>query len=107
MSYCKILWVLLKPVCKFDQAITVAGTRYRHYNDHKTNLTDSVPVNLHTMGDNSKFLAGIIVGAAAGAAIALLLNTESGKKVLADLKAAAGKTLQDLQNAAADYAEEA
>ena len=59
------------------------------------------------MGDNSKFLAGIIVGAAAGAAIALLLNTESGKKVLADLKAAANKTLQDLQNAAADYAEEA
>ncbi|MEO5592449.1 MAG: YtxH domain-containing protein [Chitinophagaceae bacterium] len=59
------------------------------------------------MGDNSKFLAGIIVGAAAGAAIALLLNTESGKKVLADLKATANKTLQDLQNAAADYAEEA
>jgi gas vesicle protein len=58
------------------------------------------------MSDNSKFLAGIIVGAAAGAAITLLLNTESGKKVLADLKAAAGKTFQDLQNAAADYAEE-
>ena len=41
------------------------------------------------MSDNSKFLAGIIVGAAAGAAITLLLNTESGKKVLADLKEAA------------------
>jgi len=38
------------------------------------------------MSDNSKFLAGIIVGAAAGAAITLLLNTESGKQVLADLK---------------------
>ena len=36
------------------------------------------------MGNNSKFLAGIIVGAAAGAAITLLLNTESGKKVLAE-----------------------
>jgi gas vesicle protein len=59
------------------------------------------------MGADSKFLAGIIVGAAAGAAITLLLNTESGKKVLADLKEAAGKTLRDLQNAAADYAEEA
>jgi gas vesicle protein len=54
------------------------------------------------MGDNSKFLAGIIVGAAAGAAITLLLNTESGRKVLADLKEAAGKTLRDLQNTAAD-----
>ena len=59
------------------------------------------------MSDNSKFLAGIIVGAAAGAAITLLLNTESGKKVLADLKEAAGKTLRDWQNAAAEYAEEA
>jgi gas vesicle protein len=59
------------------------------------------------MGDNSKFLAGIIVGAAAGAAITLLLNTESGKKVLADLKEAAGKTLRDLQNTAADEAEDA
>jgi hypothetical protein len=73
----------------------------------KTNVADLVIVNLDTMSDNSKFLAGIIVGAAAGAAITLLLNTESGKKVLADLKAAAGKTLQNLQNAAAGYAEEA
>jgi gas vesicle protein len=57
------------------------------------------------MGDNSKFLAGIIVGAAAGAAITLLLNTESGKKVLADLKEAAGKTLRDLQNTASEAGE--
>ena len=59
------------------------------------------------MSDNSKFLAGIIVGAAAGAAITLLLNTESGKKVLADLKDTAEKTLRDWKNAAADMAEEA
>ncbi|MFT3933257.1 MAG: YtxH domain-containing protein [Chitinophagaceae bacterium] len=59
------------------------------------------------MGDNSKFLAGVIVGAAAGAAIALLLNTESGKKVLSDLKDAAGKTLKDLKDAASDYVDEA
>ncbi|MEO5685552.1 MAG: YtxH domain-containing protein [Chitinophagaceae bacterium] len=59
------------------------------------------------MGDNSKFLAGILVGAAAGAAIALLLNTESGKKLLADVKDMAGKTLQDIKDAAADYAGEA
>ena len=59
------------------------------------------------MADNSKFLAGIIVGAAAGAAITLLLNTESGKKVLADLKDAAEKTFRDWKNAAADDVEEA
>jgi len=59
------------------------------------------------MGNNSKFLAGVIVGAAAGAAITMLLNTESGKKVLADLKDAAGKTLQDLKKAATDFADEA
>ena len=58
------------------------------------------------MGNNSKFLAGILVGAAAGAAVTLLLNTESGKKILADLKDAAGKKLQDLKNAASDFAEE-
>ena len=58
------------------------------------------------MGNNSKFLAGVVVGAAAGAAIALLLNTESGKKVLAELKDAAGKTLQDLKDAAADFTDD-
>ena len=59
------------------------------------------------MADNSKFLAGVIAGAAAGAAIALLLNTETGKKVIADLKAAADKTLRDWKNAADDAVEEA
>ena len=59
------------------------------------------------MANSSKFLAGIIIGAAAGATVAWLLNTESGKKVLADLKDVAGKTLKDLQNAAADLADDA
>jgi gas vesicle protein len=59
------------------------------------------------MNDNSKFLAGVIVGAAAGAAITLLLNTESGKQVLADVKAAADKAFRDWKNAAADAVDEA
>ena len=58
------------------------------------------------MAKSSKFLAGIIIGAAAGATIAWLLNTESGKKVLADIKDAAGKTLQDLKDAAADFTDD-
>jgi len=47
------------------------------------------------MTDNSKFLAGIVVGAAAGAAITLLLNSESGKDVLASLKSTAEKAFHD------------
>ena len=58
------------------------------------------------MANNSKFLAGILVGAAAGAAITLLLNTESGKQVLADIKDAAGKTLSDLKDAASNLGKE-
>ena len=49
---------------------------------------------------NSKFLAGLLVGAAAGAAIALLLNSEKGKEIIADLKEAANKAGDKLQDAA-------
>jgi gas vesicle protein len=59
------------------------------------------------MNENSKFLAGIVVGAAAGAAITLLLNTESGKQVLAELKDVANKAFHDWKNKAADSMEEA
>ncbi len=59
------------------------------------------------MADNSKFLAGIVVGAAAGAAIALLLNSDSGKKALSDLKEMAGKAFRDWKDAGMEAAEEA
>jgi gas vesicle protein len=41
---------------------------------------------------NKKFLGGLILGAAAGAAIALFLSSDKGKKVVADAKT----KLQDL-----------
>jgi gas vesicle protein len=49
---------------------------------------------------NSKFIAGLLVGAAAGAAIAILLNSEKGKEIISDLKAAAGKAGEELKDAA-------
>jgi gas vesicle protein len=49
------------------------------------------------MGGNTKFLAGLIAGAAAGAAIAMFLNSEAGKEIIADIKDAAGKAFDDLK----------
>ena len=50
------------------------------------------------MNNNQKFWSGLIIGAAAGAAIALLLNTDKGKEVLADAKDTAEKLGNDLKS---------
>jgi gas vesicle protein len=55
---------------------------------------------------NSKFIAGLLVGAAAGAAIALLLNSEKGKEIINDLKAAASKAGDNLKEAAERFESE-
>ena len=39
---------------------------------------------------SQKFVAGLILGAAAGAAVALFLQTDKGKEILATIKDAAG-----------------
>ena len=49
---------------------------------------------------SSKFIAGLLVGAAAGAAVVLLLNSEKGKEIIGDLKAAADKAGDELKEAA-------
>jgi gas vesicle protein len=51
------------------------------------------------MSDNGKFLTGLLLGAAAGAAIGLLLNSDKGKEALSDLKDMAGKAGDQLRDA--------
>jgi gas vesicle protein len=43
------------------------------------------------MTDNQKFLSGIALGAAAGAAIAILLSSDKGKEILDNVKDFASK----------------
>jgi gas vesicle protein len=52
------------------------------------------------MSGNSKFLAGLLLGAAAGAVIAVLLSGEKGKEVLSDIKSAAGRAGDEIKDAA-------
>jgi gas vesicle protein len=49
------------------------------------------------MNSNQKFLSGIFLGAAAGAAIAFFLASDKGKEVIADAKDVAGKLGGDLK----------
>ncbi len=50
------------------------------------------------MNSNQKFWSGLILGAAAGAAIALLLSTDKGKEVLSDAADSAEKMGNDLKS---------
>ena len=49
------------------------------------------------MNSNQKFLAGIFLGAAAGAAITLFLSSDKGKEVLAEAKETAEKFGEDIK----------
>ena len=51
-----------------------------------------------SMTDNQKFLSGLLLGAAAGAALALFLNSEKGKEIINNAKSSAEKLEDDLQN---------
>ena len=58
------------------------------------------------MTDNQKFLAGLILGAVAGTAIALFLQTEKGKEIMSDLKDAAGEAGNSLKQKLTSFDEE-
>ncbi|MEO7532046.1 MAG: YtxH domain-containing protein [Sediminibacterium sp.] len=49
---------------------------------------------------NPKFLAGILLGALAGTAVVLFLNSEKGKELVKDLKEGAVNMKEDLGNLA-------
>lgn len=49
-----------------------------------------------------KFVAGILIGAAAGAAIIHFLNTKEGKEIVEDLKKDAAKFEEEFTNLAED-----
>jgi len=49
------------------------------------------------MTENKKLLAGILLGAAAGAALALLLTSDKGKEFLSDLKDTASRLGDDVK----------
>ena len=57
------------------------------------------------MNSNQKFWSGIIVGAAAGAAIAMFLNSDTGKGALADAKDTADKFGKDIKSKLEDLDE--
>lgn len=50
------------------------------------------------MNTNTKLVAGIILGAAAGASLALLLNSEKGKEILNSVKEVAEKATDQVSH---------
>lgn len=55
------------------------------------------------MNDNNKFVAGLLLGALAGAALAVFLQSEKGKQVLGEVKEGADKVQDDLSARLKDF----
>ena len=55
---------------------------------------------------SQKFVAGLILGAAAGAAIALFLQTDKGKEILSNIKDAASDAGNNFKTKVQDFDEE-
>jgi len=55
------------------------------------------------MTSGQKFLGGILLGVAAGVAIALFVNSDKGKELMNDLSDAAGDAGDKLKNKYAEY----
>jgi len=55
------------------------------------------------MTTGQKFLGGIMLGVAAGVAIALFINSDKGKEIMADVSDAAGDAKESLKNKLSDF----
>lgn len=55
------------------------------------------------MNTSQKFLSGIILGVAAGVAIALFAQSSKGKEILSDVSDAAGEAGESLKNKFGDF----
>lgn len=58
------------------------------------------------MSDNKRFVAGLLLGAAAGAALGLFLSSDKGKSVVNDLKDMADKAGGNLKNTLSKLSDE-
>jgi gas vesicle protein len=55
------------------------------------------------MNDKEKFLAGIILGGLAGAALTLFLSSNKGKEMVDDLKTRSGDFQEDVKEKVAEF----
>lgn len=55
------------------------------------------------MNGQTKFLAGLLIGAAAGAAIGYLLTTEKGQEVVGDLKTFLAEASEEVKETAKKF----
>jgi len=51
------------------------------------------------MKDNSKLIFGLLIGAIAGAAIAVFISSDKGQEIIEDIKDATGKAEKDFKKA--------
>lgn len=59
------------------------------------------------MSTGQKFLGGIMLGVAAGVAIALFINSDKGKEMLSDVSDAAGDAKDNLKSKFSDFESQA
>jgi gas vesicle protein len=57
------------------------------------------------MSKNGSFIAGLLLGAAAGTAIVLFLNSERGKQLIKDIKEGADNMQNDLTSVVDEWVE--
>jgi gas vesicle protein len=58
------------------------------------------------MTSGQKFLGGILLGVAAGVAIALFVNSDKGKEIISDISDAAGDATDNLKSKYSDLAKQ-